>query len=282
MDAEDVMSGPVYAIRPEDSVHHARAEMISRGVSKLPVVRDGADLAGILTKSDLVFSSDYQLPPRKRSPLQDRRVREVMTEEVYTAHPGAPIEEVVDEMVRRDVSGVPVVSRGEGLEGMLTETDLLPAVADDLKGKARIRDLQSDDLVTIHPQDSLSGAIEDMQEGAIHQIPVLEDGDTLVGILTMSDIAFSSWFEPGKESGKRIVRNRNGDEGRRPREEEVHGLVDDAMTPDPETVAPDRDVRDAARVMERERYNALPVHSEEDGIEGIVSRTDLLRRWTDR
>lgn len=282
MDAEDLMAGPVYALRPEDSVHHARSEMISRDVSKLPVVRDGADLAGILTKSDLVFSSDYQLPPHKRSPLQDRRIREVMTEDVYAANPGTPIPEVVDEMVRRNVSGVPIVSRDEGLEGMLTETDLLPPVADDLKGKARIHDLQSDDVETLHPQSSISGAIEDMETSAIHQLPVLEDGDSLVGILTMSDIVFSRWFEPGEEKGKRIVRNRSETEGRRPREQEVHGIVDDAMTDDPETVAPDRDVRDAARVMQKERFNALPVVSEEEGLEGIVTRTDLLRRWADR
>jgi CBS domain-containing protein len=280
MDAEDVMAGPVYALRPEDSVHHARSEMVSRGVSKLPVVADGSELAGILTKSDLVFSSDYELPPGKRSPLQDRRIREVMTEDVYAVSPGAPVADLVAEMVRRDVSGVPVVAGNDDLEGIVTETDLLPRVAEDLKGKVRVHDVQSEDLETAHPQSSLSRAIRTMDESAIHQLPVLEDGDSMVGILTMSDIVFSSWFEPGNDSEKRIVRNRDEPEGRRPREQEVDGLVDEAMTDDPDTVAPDRDVRVAAQVMEDERYNALPVLGDE-GLEGIVSRTDLLRRWAD-
>lgn len=275
------MAAPVYALRPEDSVHHARSEMVSRGVSKFPVVRDESELAGVLTKSDLVFSSDYELPPGKRSPLQDRRVREVMTEDVYSVRPGTPLEELVADMVRRDVSGAPVVSGSDDLEGVVTETDLLPPIADDLKGKARVHDVASDDVVTVHPQSSLSGAIEEMDEGAIHQLPVLEDGESLVGILTMSDIVFSAWFEPGNQSEKRIVRNRPDQEGRRAREQEVDGLVAEAMTDDPDTVAPGKDVRDAARVMEKDRYNALPVVGDA-GLEGIVTRTDLLRRWAER
>lgn len=274
------MSAPVFALRPDDSVHHARNEMVSRGVSKFPVVEDGDEVVGMLTKSDLVFSSDHHLNPSRRSPLQDRFVREVMSDPTWTVEGTEDLERIVPEMLSRNVGAVPVVNGRRSLAGLLTETDVLRHLEDDLRGKHRVRDLMTTDVTTVHPQASLSQAIQRMEEGDFHQVPVMEDGGTLVGILTLSDIVFSDWFEPGPRSSKRVVRTRRDEPGRKDRETSLDGVVRDAMREEVRTLEADQDVVAALHLMQQFEINALPVMDDDGAVEGILSRTDVLRAWS--
>lgn len=273
------MSAPVYAVRPEDSVYHARHEMLSRGVSKLPVVDDDTRVIGIVTKSDLVFSSDYELPPGKRSPLQDRFVRDVMSADVHTVDTGTSVDRIVRSMAARNISAVPVVNDGNELQGFVTETDVLGHVEASLRGRFKVRDLMTRDVVSVHPDSTLSAAIERMHEHEMHQVPVMMDQGTLVGILTMSDILHSRWFEPGDRKTSHVVRGRRRDDpGRTDRAVELDGLVAGAMTDEVRTVEPGRDVRTASGLMTGNGFNALPVVDDGDPV-GIITRLDLLRAW---
>ncbi len=274
------MSAPVYAVREEDSVYHARHEMLSRGVSKLPVVDGDAGVLGIVTKSDIVFSSDFDLRPEKRSPLQDRFVRDVMSSEVHTVEAGAGVGTIVGTMARRNISAIPVVSGSGALQGLVTETDVLDHVTRALRGRYKVEGLMTEEMITVNPDSSLSSAIERMRSHGMHQVPVLRDQATLVGILTLSDILHSRWFEPGGRTGSHVVRGRREEPGRHHRAEEVDGLVEAAMTKEVTTVDPGRDVQTAAGIMRGELFNALPVVNGADPV-GIITRYDLLQAWAD-
>ncbi|WP_258556315.1 CBS domain-containing protein, partial [Fischerella thermalis] len=54
-------------------------------------------------------------------------------------------------------------------------------------------------------------------------------------------------------------------------------LVQDVMTPDPITIAPDAPISQAADLMLEKRVNRLPVVDETGALVGIITRDDLLR-----
>lgn len=130
----DWMQQPVHHVRPLDSIAHARALLEEHRVNQLPVLH-GNRLVGILTDRDLrdafpsVFDSGLLSgePDHKPSRSPDHiKVEEVMTENVLTLAPDAPLIEAARLMRRQRMGSVPVVD-GNHVVGILTRSDLLDA-----------------------------------------------------------------------------------------------------------------------------------------------------------
>ena len=54
---EEVMSGQVYSVNPEDDVDHALEAMQEHKIRRLPVVNDEGELEGILSMNDVVLKA---------------------------------------------------------------------------------------------------------------------------------------------------------------------------------------------------------------------------------
>ena len=134
----------------------------------------------------------------------------------------------------------------------------------------RVEEVMSRKLVTVEPDDSLRHAAELMSEHHVSGLPVVAAGD-LVGVVTESDFVTLS-------SGKGKRRWVDALLGRGDSLEDV-SQVGDIMTPEPVTVAPDRRLRDAARIMIDANVKRLPVVDEAGTLLGIVSRADLMRSF---
>jgi CBS domain-containing membrane protein len=93
---------------------------------------EDGELAGILSRRD-VFRTALKRTLGYGEAAQDRLlemlvVKEVMTNEVETIAPDAPIQEAARRMLDRNISAL-VVVEGERLVGMLTESDFVRHVA---------------------------------------------------------------------------------------------------------------------------------------------------------
>lgn len=143
-----------------------------------------------------------------------KTVAEVMTRNPITVRPEALLQEVIQTLAERRISGLPVVNESGKLLGVVSETDLMwresgvtpPAyimLLDSviyLENPARYeRDLHkalgqtageimTPDPVTITPDKPLSDAARLMHERNIHRLPVLDTAGQVVGILTRGDI----------------------------------------------------------------------------------------------
>ncbi|MEE9138346.1 MAG: CBS domain-containing protein [candidate division NC10 bacterium] len=109
------------------------AELMKAGkIRHLPVV-EGGRLIGIVTDRDL----RQAMPPHALSLdvhevdylLDKVRVGDVMTKRVVGVSPDVSIAKAADLMVRNKIGCLPVLD-GEALVGMITESDILRAVAD--------------------------------------------------------------------------------------------------------------------------------------------------------
>jgi signal-transduction protein with cAMP-binding, CBS, and nucleotidyltransferase domain len=109
-----------------------------------------------------------------------------MSRELLMALPDESIAEAAQHMVARGVGAV-LVMDGERLEGILTERDILKAVAVGLTEGARVRDWMTTSPETIEASDSTGHAAALMIHGGFRHLPVL-DGGKVAGIVSIRDL----------------------------------------------------------------------------------------------
>jgi CBS domain-containing protein len=117
------------------------------------------------------------------------KVADVMTQRPRAVAPQTPLTEVAQVMESDDVGSVPLVE-GDRLVGIVTDRDIVVrAIA---KGKdptgMPASDISSRELVTVHPDDDLSDALELMAKHQVRRIAVTAD-DRLVGVVSQADVA---------------------------------------------------------------------------------------------
>ena len=109
-----------------------------------------------------------------------------MSRELLKAAPDETIAEAAQHMAARGVGAV-LVMEGDRLEGILTERDILNAVAVGLTEGARVRDWMTRSPETIDASDETGHAAALMIHGGFGHLPVL-DGGTVAGIISIRDL----------------------------------------------------------------------------------------------
>jgi Zn-dependent protease len=114
----DIMSGPVVAVPPNMPVHEVINQMYSSKHLGFPVVDRGI-LIGMITVADV-----QKMSPIDRDAMQ---VRDVMTRDIITLPPGAPVIDALRIMTAQNIGRIPVTDNNE-LVGIVTRTDILKVI----------------------------------------------------------------------------------------------------------------------------------------------------------
>ena len=113
-------------------------------------------------------------------------VSEHMTASLLTIGADASIGEAAAKMVERGVGAV-VVLEGDSVAAILTERDVLRAVAAGKDGSASLAEWMTKHPDTIEPTDTTDHAASLMIHGGFRHLPVVEEG-RVVGILSIRDL----------------------------------------------------------------------------------------------
>lgn len=119
-----------FTIRSDERVVHLRRRMIDDGIAKF-VVADNGEVLGIVTETDVARAmkafrtvvDDKHQDARIRNLL----VKDIMSTPIISVSPDAEIAEVVDLIVGKNISAIPVVEDGK-LIGLITQHALLSAL----------------------------------------------------------------------------------------------------------------------------------------------------------
>jgi CBS domain-containing protein len=109
-----------------------------------------------------------------------------MSRGLLSVAPDETITQVAQRMVERNLGAVLVVDDGR-LVGIMTERDLMRAVARGVHGDALVAEYMSRDPDTIEPGDTTEHAAVLMIHGGFRHLPVVE-GDDVVGMLSIRDL----------------------------------------------------------------------------------------------
>ena len=126
-------------------------------------------------------------------------VADLMVKDVLTVDPSDTIGEAAEKMNAANVGAVVVLEDMVRIVGIVTERDLLRAVASRARAaEARVRQWMTSDPVTIEPETSIEDAAEIMFTRNFRHLPVVKDGRPL-GIVSLRLLA--RWaFDQSKES----------------------------------------------------------------------------------
>jgi CBS domain-containing protein len=119
----DWMSRRVVSADPEDQLQKVYTLIMESGFTAFPVLKK-KQLVGIISRHDLLAAG------RVRKALDNTsrvKVESVMTKEVVTTNPGTPTAGAADQLVRHDISRMPVLE-GTALVGILDRHDVLKSL----------------------------------------------------------------------------------------------------------------------------------------------------------
>ncbi len=115
---------------------------------------------------------------------------------VFTTTPGATLQEVTEELVRRNIGALLVCSRdaqsGERVLGIISERDILHVCASGRGPLSTIpvSEVMSKQLFTAAPTDSVEDVMGLMTQRRIRHVPVMQSG-RLVGLVSIGDVVKS-------------------------------------------------------------------------------------------
>ena len=116
----------------------------------------------------------------------DLKIREVMTADVKTATPEMPLSKILDILRINRISGVPVVDH-DRLVGVLSLEDVVRALQkNDLS--APTSQYMTREVVSVASYESIVKAIRTFTEKQLGRLPVVDENNRLVGMITKGDI----------------------------------------------------------------------------------------------
>ncbi|MCX5367515.1 CBS domain-containing protein [Streptomyces sp. NBC_00124] len=144
--------------------------------------------------------------------MKHNKVGSVMTSDVVRAEYGTPFKKVAQLLADHRISGLPVVDEDDKAIGVISETDLMvrqaatPGPFDRPRrrrlagltrsarrqaAQARARtagQLMTEPPVTVHADDSIVEAARTMAQRRVERLPVVDEEDRLIGIVTRRDL----------------------------------------------------------------------------------------------
>lgn len=147
------MTGDPVSLEPDASALEALDLMLDRGIRHLPVLDEERRVVGVLSVDDLRAALPVAVQPRQPLPAADRdaarewHVGEIMTHAPETIGEDSSLAEAAERMAAARIGCLPVVDGRGCLAAILTETDLLHALATTLWSE-RLRGKRSDNPLT--------------------------------------------------------------------------------------------------------------------------------------
>lgn len=132
---------------------------------------------------------------------------------------------------------------------------------------ARVSEIMTTDLITIHPKEPMTEVDRIFRENGIHHIPVVDEDYSIVGMISKSDYLRTlhglTLFKVSKAESYNAAMLRSL-------------LVEEVMTKQLAQIRPDAQISLAADMLLENLFHALPV-VENKKLVGILTSFDLLK-----
>ncbi|MFI1398671.1 CBS domain-containing protein [Streptomyces sp. NPDC020681] len=216
--------------------------------------------------------------------MKHSSVGHLMVGEVVSVTPSTPFKDVAKLLAEHDITGMPVLDEEDRVLGVISESDLLVRQASDGSsgpedqrrgaggGAGAVKrdaltaaQLMSAPAVCVHAHDTVAEAARTMLGRRVQRLPVVDEEDRLVGIITRRDL-LQVFLRPDQEIRRRVIEEVVVDAmGSTPTAVEVH-VVDGVVT--------------LEGVLERRSEIAVALRLTQQ-LDGVVSVVDRLTSRVD-
>jgi CBS domain-containing protein len=121
--------------------------------------------------------------------MDDLFVARLMSSGTVTVTRDTLVEEAAQTLQEKEIGSLVVVDGQGRLAGILTSTDFVDIVAKSQpKAETTVERYMTEEVVTVGPQDSIRDAANKMITYDIRHLPVVDDDDSVVGMLSSTDL----------------------------------------------------------------------------------------------
>ena len=154
----------------------AAMDTVTEATMAIAIAREGG--IGVIHKNMSIEEQARQVAIVKRA-------ENGMIYDPVTIRRGRTVADALNLMSEYHIGGIPVVDEENHLVGIVTNRDLRFEL-----NQNRLIDevMTSENLVTTHAQTDLFGAAQILQENKIEKLPVVDDENHLIGLITYKDI----------------------------------------------------------------------------------------------
>ena len=108
--------------------------------------------------------------------------------------------DVIASLMIEGFGAVPVVENGRKLAGIVSEHDLLAVVDDGHRlGAVSAKDVMTSNPYSVRPETTLGTLVHVLRASDLVRVPVVDDKDTLVGIIARRDVLRTYLATGGKQ-----------------------------------------------------------------------------------
>lgn len=145
--------------------------------------------------------------------------------------------------------------------------------------KEQVSQFMTKKVIAVKPEESIKKVFKLMDEHAILGLPVVDDDNAVIGIVTESDLIshFTTLKTPQGISilGSIVYLGNLGDFNKNLKDHCAE-LVKDVMTTDVVTIMYDATLHEAINLMAEKKMGRLPVIGKKRELVGILTRTDVV------
>jgi uncharacterized protein (DUF39 family)/CBS domain-containing protein len=127
---------------------------------------------------------------REFKPLEvkgrEPKVRDIMTREIIVGKPNDDIKDVARVLIAKGVDHLPIVDNEGKLIGIITSWDLAKAIAQD---KRQLHEIMTLKVISAREDEAIDTVIRRMEQHNISGVPVVDQSNHIIGILTTDDIS---------------------------------------------------------------------------------------------
>lgn len=119
------------------------------------------------------------------------KAKDIMSKTVTTIRSDETLQDAIQLLVCKEISGLPVVDEREKMVGIITEKDILNFVFSGNLKNTRVADVMSKEVVCFSPETDVDIIALAVGQNKFRRVPIV-DGDKVVGIVSRRDIIRSA------------------------------------------------------------------------------------------
>jgi acetoin utilization protein AcuB len=197
-----IMHSPAVTVGPDTDLVAAIRLVTGRKIGCLPVI-EGGGLLGIVTRSDLlaaeVGDAGDDVTPSTKASWEGLVVDDVMSPQPVSVAVEASLRSALERMDQHGVRHLPIVDGERKVIGILSDRDIRTVIGNPMRtisshdAMARIESARVGPIMTPSPMTLRSGtplgrAARVFSDHKVGVIPIVDDHDRLLGVLSYTDV----------------------------------------------------------------------------------------------
>jgi CBS-domain-containing membrane protein len=148
-----------------------------------------------------------------------------------------------------------------------------------------VKDLMTTDVISVSPEEKIEQVASILTEKRIHGVPVVDDKNRLIGIITETDFFIKDCFNFHLPSYIDFIKNTKFSGGLGYLEKQkikkiVKAIAKDIMSTKCITVSSEDGLDKLLALIKENDLHTIPVVDSSGKVEGIIARSDLIKMIT--